>query len=189
MSLQRCLSDFGDTMVAGTAAVIVLAWLWTRLGWVVASMFLICFAGVLGSVVGLKFIAYGLLPPVEGSPLLALSQGAPSGHTAFATIVYGGLAAVLVVVDRRRTAWVAAAACAAVIATVAITRVTLSMHTAGDVIAGFAVGVIGVAAFARVLGEQLQGRRLGALSLFALVGMAAVLLLVSGSRFETMAGL
>jgi len=143
---------------------------------------------VLGSEVGLKFIAYGLLrPPVGETSMLSLSQGAPSGHAAFATIVYGSLAAVLVVLDGRPVARLAAVLCAAVIAIVAVTRVTLIMHTAGDVIAGFAVGGIGVFVFARALKEQLQGRQIGALSLFAAVGGVAVLLLVSGGRFETMA--
>jgi membrane-associated phospholipid phosphatase len=189
MPLLEYLSDFGDTLVAGTAALIIFAWLWARLGLAVSLMFLICFAGALGSVVGLKFIAYSLCPPLDQASLFAPSQGAPSGHVAFATIVYGSLAAILVVVDRRPVAWLAAAICAAVIATVAVTRVVLIMHTAGDVVAGFAVGAIGVVVFARVLREQVQSRQLGALSLFAIVGVAAALLLVSGSRFETMAGL
>ena len=188
MPLLEYLSDFGDTLVAGTAALIIFAWLWARHGWVVSLMFLICLAGVLGSVVGLKFIAYGLLrPPVGDTSLLSLSQGAPSGHVAFATVVYGSLAAILVVLDGRLAARLAAAFCAAVIAIVAVTRVTLIMHTAGDVVAGFAVGALGVFVFARALREQLQGRRLGALSLFAVVGVVAVFLLASGGRFETMA--
>ena len=38
MPLLEYLSDFGDTLVAGGAALIIFAWLWARAGWVAASM-------------------------------------------------------------------------------------------------------------------------------------------------------
>ena len=137
----------------------------------------------------LKFIAYSLLPPVTETSIFGLSQGAPSGHTAFATIVYGGLAAILAVVDRRPRAWAAAVLCLAVITTVAVTRVTLDHHTAGDVIAGLAVAGIGVGVFARALSVQVRDRPAGAMALFVGVSLLTVLLLVSGLRFNTLARL
>ena len=186
MHLQWFLSDFGNALVAGLAALIMFGWLWGRTGWVAALVFAICFLGVIGSVVGLKFIAYSLRPPVEDAALFALSEGAPSGHTALATITYGGLAAILAVLDRRPAAWLAVGACATVIAAVAITRVTLVMHTAGDVIAGFAVGAIGVGVFARALARQPREAPIRALLLFSAVAGTSLVLLVGGFRLNTL---
>ena len=186
MHLQSFLSDFGNALVAGVAALIIFGWLCGRLGWVAAMVFAICLLGVIGSVVGLKFIAYGLRPPVDDASLFALSEGAPSGHTALATITYGSLAAILAVVDRRPVAWLAAAACAAIIAAVAITRVTLAMHTAGDVIAGFAVSAIGVGVFARALSVQTPTQPTRAVLLFSAVAVATLVLLAGGFRLNTL---
>jgi undecaprenyl-diphosphatase len=187
MGLEETLSDFGNALVACAAALAILVWLWGRLGWVSGLVFLSCFLGVVSGVVGLKFIAYGLRPPVEETSLFSLSQGAPSGHTALATIVYGSLAAILAVVDRRPRAWAAAGLCAAVIAAVAITRVTLDRHTAGDVIAGFVVAAVGVGVFARAIAVQMRDRTANAMVLFAAVMTLTVLLVVSGLRFNTLA--
>jgi membrane-associated phospholipid phosphatase len=187
MNWQELLSDFGNALVASAAALIILAWLWRRLGWVAGLVFLVCLAGMVGSVIGLKFMAYDLRPPVGETSILSLSQGAPSGHTAFATFVYGGMAAILATADRRPGAWIAGLLCIAVVAAVAITRVTLTRHTIGDVLAGLAVGGIGVGLFARALVVQLQGRRLRAIAPFVAVMVVTVTLLASGLRLNTLA--
>jgi len=186
MGLEEHLSDFGNAVVALAAALVILAWLWGRLGWVPGLAFLICFLGVIGSVVGLKLIAYDLRPPVNETSMFSLSQGAPSGHTALAVMVYGGLATILAVVDRRPRAWAAAVLCAAVIAAVAITRVTLDRHTVGDVIAGLIVAGIGVGVFARALAVLTRDRSVAAMALFTAVAGVTVVLLVSGLRFNTL---
>ncbi len=187
MGLQEHLTDFGNALVASAAAVVMLAWLWSRLSWVSALAFLICLLGVLGSVVCLKLIAYDILPPVDQTSILALSEGAPSGHTAFATIVYGSLAAILAVADRRRRAWAAAIVCLGVILAVAVTRVTLDRHTAGDVVAGFLVAGIGAGVFARALASQVKDRSRGAVGLFAAVAVVTIGLLITGFRFNALA--
>jgi len=187
MDLQEHLSDFGNALVASAAALVILAWLGSRLGWVASLAFLICFLGVIGAVVGLKFIAFDLRPPVGETNILGLSEGAPSGHTAFATIVYGALAAILVVVDRRPRAWAAAALCLAVIAAVAITRVTLDRHTIGDVVAGLIVAGVGVGAFASALQNLARDRSVSAMAPFILVAVVTGALLASGIRFNTLA--
>jgi membrane-associated phospholipid phosphatase len=187
MALQETLSDFGNAVVASAAALVILAWLWGRLGWVAGLVFLICFASVIGSVVGLKLIAYDLRPPVGETPILGLSQGAPSGHTALATIVYGSLAAVLATVDRRPRAWAAAVLCVTVIVAVAVTRVTLARHTIGDVIAGLLLAGVGVGVFARALLVQTRDRPVNAMAVFAATSAAAVLVLASGFRFNALA--
>ena len=185
--MQETLSDFGNALVAAAAALAILAWLWGRLGWVSALVFLVCFLGVAGSVVGLKALAMDLRPPVNETATFSLTQGAPSGHVALATIVYGSLAAILAIVDRRPRAWAAAGICIAVIAAVAITRVTLNRHTAGDVIAGFAIGGLGVGVFARAMAVQMRNRSAAAMLLAFTVAALTGLLLVSGLRFNTLA--
>jgi len=187
MGWQELLTDFGNTLVASAAALIILAWLWGRLGWVSGLAFLVCFVGVIGAVAGLKFMAYDLRPPVGETSILGLSQGAPSGHTAVAAIVYGCLAAILVIADRRPPAWIAGLLCVVVVVAVAITRVTLIRHTIGDVIAGLLVASVGVGVFARALAVQLRGRRVGAITPFVIVAVVTGALLLSGWRLNTLA--
>ena len=187
MGLQEHLTDLGNTFVASAAAVVLVGWLWVRLGWVSALAYLVCLLAVIGSVVGLKFIAYDLLPPVDRAPLFGLSEGAPSGHTAFATIVYGSLAVVLIAIDRRPRAWAAGAFCLAIIAAVAITRVTLDSHTVGDVVTGLMVAGIGVGVFARALTGLIPNRPVSAMAAFFAVVIVTGLLLASGVRFNTLA--
>ena len=187
MGAQETLSDFGNALVATAAALAVMAWLWTRLGWVSALVFLVCFLGVVGGVIGLKALAFGLRAPVNETSIFGLSQGAPSGHAALAAMVYGSLAVILTLVDRRPRAWAAAGLCAAVIVAVAITRITLSRHTAGDVIAGVGVAGVGVGIFARAVSVRMRDKSANAMVLFATVSILTVLLLMSGVRFNTLA--
>jgi len=189
MALQEEISDFGNALVASAGALIILAWLWTRLSWVAALAFLVCFLGVIGSVAGLKLIAFDLRAPVGETSILGLSQGAPSGHTAFAAIVYGSLALILWALDRRPRAMAAAVLCLAVVAAVAITRVTLARHTIGDVIAGLIVAGIGVGLFAKALTSLAGDRSISAMAPFGAVAVVTVALLASGLRFTAMAPL
>lgn len=71
--------------------------------------------------------------PIEPSPV-----GFPSGHTIAATTVYGGA---LVAMDeyRDRTTVLGAGA---LVALVGLSRVVLGVHFLGDVLAGFAVGLV-----------------------------------------------
>jgi undecaprenyl-diphosphatase len=173
--------------VASAAALVILAWLWMRVGSVAALVFAICFLGVGGSVVGLKFIAFDLRPPVADTSILSLSEGAPSGHTALAMMVYGALATILAAADRRRRAWLGVLICLGVIAAVAVTRVTLGKHTLGDVLAGLIVAGVGVGVFGRALITQARDRSPPATGLFVTVAVVTILLLVSGLRLNALA--
>ncbi len=88
----------------------------------------------------------GLLPPVG---LLS-----PSGHTASAGVVYGGLLAL--VVGGPRAALLCAAAVAAA---VGYTRVALGVHTVADVVAGGLIGTAGAMALAALAGPRPPLRR------------------------------
>jgi membrane-associated phospholipid phosphatase len=107
----------------------------------------------LAATVGLK-AAFGLpRPPVSPpaapgdwpAPALALYRdgvgadgfGFPSGHALGATVVYGGVAALCDVWDRRRRA----VAAGVVVALVALSRVVLGVHYLLDVVGGVVAGL------------------------------------------------
>jgi len=73
-------------------------------------------------------------PPGAGTD----GYGFPSGHAIGATVVYGGLVALLGERRRRRRAVVAAAA---LVTLVSLSRIVIGVHYLVDVVAGVAVGV------------------------------------------------
>ncbi len=97
-------------------------------------------------------------------PPFALLNGAeksysfPSGHATMATLFFGGLAAVVLHLTRRRVPRFAAIFVAAVlIASVSLTRITLELHWVTDVLAGVLLGLTGVTLGATVT-EWLDGQ-------------------------------
>ena len=85
-------------------------------------------------------------PPesVQRYPVGTTEVGFPSGHAIAATVVYGG--AVLVMDRHRDPAAVFAAGALAVV--VGLSRVVLGVHYLGDVLAGWVVGLVVLAAVA-----------------------------------------
>ena len=77
----------------------------------------------------------------------------PSGHTATAAVVYGGLLAMLVTRSAAGTL-LAAGLGGALAALVGLTRLMLHVHTVGDVLVGAAVGVAGAVAMRRLAGVR-----------------------------------
>jgi membrane-associated phospholipid phosphatase len=71
----------------------------------------------------------------------------PSGHVAAATVVAGGLAAML---SRRRTSILPAAVLAAIV--IGVSRLVLGMHSLPEVGLGALIGLIGAAALLRFAG-------------------------------------
>jgi membrane-associated phospholipid phosphatase len=111
------------------------------------------------TVVGVAFVAvsltlalkywFGLARPPAAVRRVAADPspvGFPSGHAIAATTVYGG---VLVALDRYRDPKLLAGA-GGLVALVGLSRVVIGVHYLGDVLAGFAVGVmmVGVVALA-----------------------------------------
>ena len=103
-----------------------------------------------------------LMPPVG---LLS-----PSGHTASAAVVYGGVLA-LVLGGARFRPLVPLACGLAVAVVVGFTRVALDVHTLADVIAGGAIGTLGAVALAWLAGPRPALRR-------GWIGVAAAMLAV-----------
>lgn len=139
---MRYLTDFADQAVilplvlAVAIALAVQGWRRGALVWllVVAATF------VATLVFKLMFLAC--------SPLFGpMDVHSPSGHVAAATVVAGGLAAML---TRRRASILPAAVLAAIV--IGVSRVVLGMHSLPEVVVGALIGLAGAAALLRFAG-------------------------------------
>ncbi len=143
------LAFFGTvtSLASGTAIIVIgvgvgLLFLVRRrrillLGWVAA----------LAGAAGLNHLLKDLIRRPRPTPAIAVvhptTWSFPSGHSIYATVVYG-LLAYLIIRERRLHWWGTAAvvACAAaLILAIGFSRVVLAAHFPSDVLAGFAVGV------------------------------------------------
>src|ERR1700722_1388857 len=89
------------------------------------------------------------------SPLFGpMDVHSPSGHVAAATVVSGGLAAML---TRRRASILPAALVAACV--IGLSRLVLGMHSLPEVIVGALIGLAGAAALLRFAGRPPEGLR------------------------------
>ncbi len=150
---MRYLTDFADAAVLlpCIAAMVVLLFV---LGWHRGAMaWLIAAAGVCGAILAGKAVLGGCSALAD-----AIGLRSPSGHTAAAALLGGGLAMMLwpsaagdaSATVRRIARAVGAGLCAAVV--IGISRVALGLHNTIDVAAGAAVGLLGVAALAWLAG-------------------------------------
>ena len=143
------ITDLGDQAVIlplllAVGLVLLLAGWWRgALAWFIAV------PATLGAVLVAKLstmACQSLMPPVG---LLS-----PSGHTASAAVVYGGLLALVIGGPR------AALLCGAAVAgLVGYTRVSLGVHTVADVVAGGLIGTAGAVALALLAGPRPALRR------------------------------
>lgn len=144
---MRFLTDFADQAVILPLVATTALGLWFG-GWCRAALaWLAVTAATLGAV-GLGKVAVFVWGAPASIPLLL----SPSGHTASAPLIYGGLAMILL--PRR---WgralglpLAALCCAAIGAT----RVGLGEHTVPDVWAGAAIGLAGSAVLQGAIGTK-----------------------------------
>ena len=185
MGLQQLATDLGNAFVAFCVALAFAAWLWTRMSRLLAFTFGACFVAAAAATTGLKLVSHELLGAVSDTPILALSKGAPSGHAALASVVYGSAAMVFLNASRRPVGLLGYAWCVLVIGLVAVTRVTLVRHTAGDVIAGLVVGGLGAFVFRRALRWQGPARPILTGDLLLAMVVVATLALASGVRLSS----
>lgn len=156
---MRFLTDFADQAVLlplALAVTLVLAITgWRRAAWVWALMVVVGFATVLAAKL------FALCVP------LPFAIRSPSGHTAGAAMVYGGLAALLPLTVRARLLIAVLVALA-----IGATRLALGMHTPAEVVLGGLLGVAAVAVFCRLIGPPPAGLALWrGLALALLVGV------------------
>lgn len=141
------VTDFADQAVVLPVAV-ALAMVLGVLGW---WRGLFAWVGAVGGVLTTMLLLKTVSLVAEGNwGITAL--GSPSGHTAAACMVYGGLAVLLL----RGTApgVLVAAIPAAVTALIGTTRVMLTAHTPEEALVGAAVGSLGVAALFFMAGPR-----------------------------------
>ena len=126
-------------VLALSVALAAMRWWRGLLGWILAT------CGVLGTVLVLKLLFSGC----EG---LSVASGirSPSGHTASAAVVYGGVV-MLVLKGRVRPIWLAAAPLAFA-GLFGASRLVLHVHTPVEVLIGGAVGLTGAAFMAVLIG-------------------------------------
>jgi membrane-associated phospholipid phosphatase len=160
---MRFLTDFADQavvlplIVAVAACLAVLGWRRGALAWLLA-------VGVSFAAVLLLKLTFATCGPALGLATLR----SPSGHTAAAALIAGGLATLLGA--KRGKMLTLALGMAALIG---ITRVALDLHTIPEVLLGGALGLAGALAFAVLAGPPPPLRlRL----LFAAVAGVALLL-------------
>ena len=135
------VSDFADQAVLLPVAVLVALCLGVLGWWRACVSWLAAIGGTFAVMLllkgGLDIMAY-----LNGSDYVI----SPSGHVAAATVVYGGLAVLML----RGTVPAAVAWAVPVLVAVVVgyTRLALMVHTDGEVLAGAAVGLAGAAVMA-----------------------------------------
>jgi hypothetical protein len=169
------VSDFADQAVLLPLILMVAVALaaagWRRgaVAWIfaVAATLTVILAGKVA-----VYVCAGALPPDTGLK-------SPSGHTAAAAVVYGGLFALVAPTwSRPRLSALAAAGLVAFV--IGVTRIALNAHTPIDVLVGAVIGMSGAVLLAQIAGERPAGmRRLGLLG-----ATIAVVILFHGERLE-----
>lgn len=164
------VTDFGDQgvllpLAAGIALLLALSgWRRGALAWTAAI------GGTLALILLLKlrFFACGHFLPDTG-------VGNPSGHTAAAAAVYGGLVAMILrfIWDDGRWAFFCAVTTGVLLAVViGRSRVILDTHSMAEVVVGGAIGIAGAASFVVLAGAPLLAVRIERLVLTGLVAVA-----------------
>lgn len=184
--MWRVLTDLGDFLCASAVVGIALIWCALRIHRRVALRIGLAWSLVTFAVSGLKLVSQRLGAPLETADLLVLSEGAPSGHAAMAVLAYGTVALVMFGAGRPPWPVLGAVVCSAVIALVAVTRVTLQTHSAADVIAGLAIGAGSlIPLFATLRQRAWRASAAPLWELAALTTLAAGAMLASGLRLPS----
>jgi membrane-associated phospholipid phosphatase len=138
----RFLTDFADQAVILPLVLAISIALATQ-GWRRGAILWLCVVGVtFGVMLALK-VAFLACSPVFGP----MDIRSPSGHVAAATVVTGGLAALLT----RRAASILPVACLAALV-IGISRLVLGAHSLPEVVLGAMVGLAGAAMLMRLAG-------------------------------------
>ncbi len=169
------VTDLADGAVLLPLAALVACGLAVGGRWRAALAWAGCVGGTLGLMLGLKLLVAGC-----GGPLLALGLRSPSGHTAAAAVIGGGLVALLAGLR----GWDAALPGLLVAAVIAATRIALRVHSLADVMVGAAVGVGGSMALAWLGGGEARGRFRPRGALLLVLAGVVLLALLHGRRLD-----
>ena len=168
MHIANFVTDFADQAVMLPLAVAV-ALVLALMGWARgAAAWVLSAACTWGAMLALKLVGMDC-----GSLLFGPELTTPSGHTATAAFVYGGLAAVIINKRVGRLDW--AVPCSLAVAVViGASRLVIGAHSVPEVLVGGAVGVAGAFAFVHVAGPPPEAKRLRWAACLAALIMAAV---------------
>ncbi len=174
---MKFVTDFADQAVilplavAVGLALLLAGWRQGAIAWATAI------AGTLAAVLLGKVLANACV-----HLLVVADLRSPSGHTASAAVVYGGLVALLLPQPARGVRrWVTALVLAAGFAVLfGGTRLVLHVHTPADVVAGACIGIAGALAMARLAGPRPAGVRVAT----PLAAALAVALLLHGKHLH-----
>jgi membrane-associated phospholipid phosphatase len=178
------VTNLGNLAVVGPVAVMVWIWLLWRRGlwaalnyqWPVAAAFTVT--------TGLKLISRSVGGALQDTPF-ELSDAAPSGHMAMGTVVYGGVALMLLRRGPEPVSLLTALLVTGILAGIGVTRVILGAHTPADVIAGLLIG--GACALWVGLVAEVPPRESvrDAAELVLLVSVAVILMCLTGVHFDS----
>ncbi|WP_304171048.1 phosphatase PAP2 family protein [Phenylobacterium aquaticum] len=185
MHAARLITDLGDLFPATAVAAVVFAWCWARLDRPTAMTFAICFVGTAVVDTVLKIGAGQVFPYPDELSLFQFSSGAPSGHAALATVVYGAAILLFALTCRGAVAALGVVVTTLALLAVLVTRVTLRTHTIPDVAAGVAVAAGFLFLFDRVRARRGHPRGEGAASLLTGMVLAGAFALLSGVRISS----
>jgi len=133
------ITDLGNPMIVGTAALVTIVWLWASSQRDMAQVFAAAAISTVIATTTLKMVSIALGGELRDT-MFYMSTGAPSGHAALSTSIYGGIAMLFAVGSRGVLRIGALVLLLAAIIGVSLTRVTLGSHTPADVVAGILVG-------------------------------------------------
>jgi membrane-associated phospholipid phosphatase len=146
-ALLNFLTDFADQAVALPLVLAVLLGLLGLRWWRGAGAWALAACFTFGTILLLKIVFAAC-----ATQLAATGIHSPSGHTASACLVYGGL---FVLLARRPSHMLTALFIAAAFAIVfGYSRLALEVHTPGDVAAGGLIGLLGVAVLVVAAGRR-----------------------------------
>ncbi len=150
------VSAFGSPLVIGLVTIGVALWLGTRRRWTELVTWGAALAGGCVLSLGLKlWIGVLLLPGPSGLPMISFRL--PGIHAVVSLVAYGLLAYLLGLYRAGSGRWLVAPA-AALVAAIGFSRVYLAEHYFSDVVAGYAAGIIWLAAC--ISGLEIARRRL-----------------------------
>jgi membrane-associated phospholipid phosphatase len=162
MNTVNAISDAGDSVVLICLAALLVAMLWRYQSWKAASTLLLALVACAIVMVCLK------LALIACGHTWNAGMVSPSGHASMSVAVYGALAVVAARQTRYRQQIAIALGSIALIAAIAISRVTLGAHSVAEVALGVLVGAAALSLFAvryfSLVKRQMNVYLLGALS-------------------------
>jgi membrane-associated phospholipid phosphatase len=184
MPFDTALTDLGNIAVVGPVAIVCWIWLLRRWDAVIATRFFFAFVATFLAICGLKAVSRWVGGSMTGTPF-ELSAGAPSGHMAMTTLVYGGMAVLLLRLRRSPISMLAAACSMVILIGVGVTRVILQAHTPADVAVGFALGCASAAWVCRGAQSSSDRPARHSIELLAAVIVTVLLMHLSGFRLDS----